>query len=63
MDPLAQHDLEVARQASPAEKLAQALELMETGIRLKRAVLKNQRPQDSDDEIEKALTQWLASDG
>lgn len=63
MDPLAQHDLELARGASPAEKLAQALELMETGIRLKRAALKNQRPDDCDDKIEKALAQWLASDG
>jgi hypothetical protein len=63
MDSLGQHDLELARQTSPAEKLAQALELMATGIRLKRAALKNQRPHDSNDEIERALTQWLASDG
>lgn len=63
MDSLAQHDLELARQTSPAEKLAQALELMETGIRLKRAALRNERPHDSDDEIEKAMAQWLASDG
>ena len=47
---------------SPAEKLAQALELMETGIRLKRAALRNQRPLDSDEEIEKALAEWLATD-
>jgi hypothetical protein len=62
MDALLLSDLEISRKTSPGEKLAQALEMMETGIRLKRAALRNARPEASEAEIEKALENWLVAD-
>jgi hypothetical protein len=59
VDALAEHDLQVAREASPSEKLEQALELMEAGLRLKRDVLRNMQPDASDAEIEAELERWL----
>jgi len=47
---------------SPAEKLAQALELMQVGIRLERAALQAKFLDASSDEIEARLEQWLLSD-
>lgn len=63
LDPLTQSDIELARRLSPAEKLAQALELMSVGIRLKRAALQAKAPNASESEIDAWLEQWLQSDG
>jgi len=62
MDPLLASDRELARQVTPAEKLAQALEMMTAGIRLKRAALRRQFPMASDTEIADMLTAWLVQD-
>ncbi len=59
MDPLAEHDLKVAREASPSEKLQQALELMDAGLRLKRDMLRSLRPDASDAEIDAEFVRWL----
>jgi Rv0078B-related antitoxin len=59
VDALEADDLESARQLSPAEKLAQALEMMSTGIRLKRAALQRRHPAAQETEIERLLTAWL----
>jgi len=60
MDALQAHDHEEASQLTPAEKLGQALEIMRTGIRVKRQTLSRQYPDADDPEIERRLTQWLA---
>jgi Rv0078B-related antitoxin len=62
VDPLRRHEIEEARRKSPGEKLAEALEMMATGIRLKRAGLKLQHPTASEEEIDRMLQAWLESD-
>jgi len=62
MDPFVEDDIEAARRTPPGEKLAQALELMEAGIRLKRASLSRTRPQATEREIDEALEHWLIAD-
>ena len=62
-DPLWAHDLEVSRRDSPADKLAQALELMESGIDLKRAALRQLRGSLTEKQLADELTQWLCADG
>ena len=62
-DPFRAHDLEISRRDSPAEKLAQALELMESGIDLKRAALRQLRGSLTEKQLADELTQWLCSDG
>jgi predicted site-specific integrase-resolvase len=63
VDALEADDRQVAQQHSPAQKLAQALELMSSGIRLKRANLERQFPRAGEAEIERLLTAWLTQDG
>ncbi len=63
VDPLTQHDIALSQQVPPAAKLAQALELMETGIRLKRAALRVLHPEATAGEIDQALERWLLDDG
>jgi len=63
MDPLAASDRELADRASPAEKLAQALDMMRAGIRLKRSALRHRFPAASETEIENMVMAWLAQDG
>jgi Rv0078B-related antitoxin len=60
MDALLAHDREEARQLTPAEKLAQALEVMRSGVRLKRLTLCRQYPEAGDAEIDRKLADWLA---
>lgn len=60
MDALQAHDREEARQLTPAEKLAQALEVMRSGIRLKRLTLCRQYPDEDEAEIDRRLAEWLA---
>ena len=62
MDPLIQDDIETSRASSPQEKLEQAFELMETGIRLKRAALRQALPTLSEAEVDEALERWLFAD-
>lgn len=60
MDALQAHDGEEAAQLTPAEKLRQALEVMRTGIRLKRLTLCRQYPGADEAEIDRRLAEWLA---
>jgi hypothetical protein len=60
MDALQAYDREEARRLTPAEKLAQALEVMRTGIRLKRRTLCRQYPEADEAEIDRRLAEWLA---
>jgi Rv0078B-related antitoxin len=62
LDSLTRSDVEISRATPAAEKLAQALELMQLGIRLKRDALRAKAPDASDDEIQSALERWLLSD-
>lgn len=62
-DPLVENDLEVSRRDAPATKLAQALDMMETGIRLKRAVLAHSQKQATTQQLDEMMTRWLCSDG
>ena len=62
MDALERSDIEFARRATPEEKLAQALEMMGTGLRLKKQGLRRDHPGASDDEIERLYLAWLLAD-
>jgi len=59
VDALLRHDIELNRTTDPSEKLVQALEMMATGIRLKRAALRVARPHVPDTEIDAELERWL----
>ena len=63
MDALEAHDREQALRLKPAEKLAQALEVMRAGIRLKRSTLHRQFPEVDEAELERRLAEWLRSEG
>ena len=63
MDSLRLDDIETSRITDPASKLAQALEMMAEGFRLKRAALRAAQPSASDSEIDAQLERWLCSDG
>ena len=62
MDPLLANDIEVSLRTPPSEKLAQALELMATGLRLKRAALRNALPDAAEADIDSAMQAWLFAD-
>jgi hypothetical protein len=62
VDALDADDLAQARELMPATKLAQALDMMQAGIRLKRASLRQQDPTADETEIERRLTDWLSRD-
>lgn len=62
MDPLRRDDIERARTATPEEKAAQALEMADTAIWLKRAGLRARYPHESNERIEQRLREWLLSD-
>jgi hypothetical protein len=62
LDPLRRHDIVQARALDPAVKLAQALELMQEGIRRKRDALRLAHPDESDAEIEARLERWLCDE-
>jgi hypothetical protein len=63
MNALEAHDREQALRLTPAEKLAQALEVMRAGIRLKRSTLHRQFPEADDADLDRRLAEWLRSDG
>jgi hypothetical protein len=62
MDALRRDDVERARATSPEEKARQAFDAMRTGIRLKRAALRERDPAASPEEIEQRLQRWLERD-
>ena len=62
MDALARSDLDLERALTPAQKLAQALEMMELGLRLKRQALRRDNPQATEQEIERLYLAWLLAD-
>ena len=62
MDALRENDIEIARTTPPEEKLRQVLQLVETGMRLKRAGLRARHPSASPEQIEEMLQRWLESD-
>jgi hypothetical protein len=63
MDRLLADDIERSQKTDPAQKLAQALDMMATGIRLKRAVLRAAQPGASESDIDAQLERWLTADG
>jgi len=62
VDALEANDRKVALELSAAQKLEQAIEMMSTGIRLKRSNLVRQFPNAGEAEIERLLTAWLTLD-
>jgi hypothetical protein len=62
VDRLREDDLQRARSTPPGERLLQALELMVTGIRIKRAALEAENAGASAEEIEALLQRWLERD-
>ncbi|MGH7437696.1 MAG: hypothetical protein ACRENE_18620 [Polyangiaceae bacterium] len=62
MDALRRDDLESSRRTSPGVRARQALDLMQTGFRLKRAALRARFPRESDHQIDERFRSWLESD-
>jgi hypothetical protein len=62
VDALRRDDIERARATSPEEKARQAFDAMRTGIRLKRAALRERDPQATAEQIEQRLQRWLERD-
>lgn len=60
-DPLAEHDLETSRSQTPATKLAQALDMMEAGLRLKRAALAHAQKDATRQQLDELMKRWLCS--
>jgi hypothetical protein len=52
----------MSRQTPPAEKLVQALEMAEAGLRLKRAALRHASPALTEQEVDAALERRLLAD-
>ena len=63
VDSLREDDIAKALALSPSEKARQTLEMVRTGIALKRAALRAKSPDLSSDEIDRRLAAWLARDG
>jgi len=63
VDALTADDLETSRRTPLEEKLAQALEMADAGIRLKRAALRHASPNSTEQDINAALDRWLMADG
>ena len=62
MDALTVDDLETSRRTTPEEKLAQAFEMADAGIRLKRAALRHASPNSTEQDVDAALERWLLAD-
>jgi hypothetical protein len=63
VDRLLQNDIEVSQRTDPSEKLAQALDMMAAGVRIKRAALRAAEPDATENEIDAKLERWLTADG
>ena len=59
VDDLRQDDLRTARETPLAEKLRQAVEMMQAGLNLQRQKLRNRLPQATPEELERAYEAWL----
>ena len=62
MDALEAYDRQLAHELTPSAKLAQALDMMRTGIRLKRSALRRQYPEAEEADIDRRLAAWLSHD-
>jgi hypothetical protein len=62
MTSLEREDIERARRTPPGERGLQAIALMRTGFRLRRAALRVRYPAESEDEIEARFRRWLEGD-
>jgi hypothetical protein len=62
VDPLQELDIRDAARTSASEKLAQALELMDLGLRWKSAQLRREFPDAPEEEIERRFREWLLAD-
>ncbi len=60
VDPFLAQDIEASRQASPGEKLLQALDLMQLGIEMKEQQLRAKHPELTEEQLEVKLQLWLA---
>jgi len=58
-DELRRDDILSARNASPADKLSQALEVMAYGLEVKRQSLQRARPEASANDLDRAFDNWL----
>lgn len=63
MEALRQDDLERARHTPPEEKAKQAFALMRFGIKLQRSKLRQEFPDETDQQIRQRLLRWMARDG
>lgn len=63
MDAIERDDLRWSLETPPGEKIAVALKMMRTGIRLKRSALAAEHPGASEAEVDALLQAWLESDG
>ncbi len=59
MDALERDKIKRSRETPPAEKLRQALECADAGLRLQRAKLRARYPEAFDQEIEQRFFAWL----
>lgn len=61
-DALRRDDIERARHTSMEERVRQAREVMEVGIRLQRAAIRARFPHATEEDAERRLRLWLARD-
>jgi hypothetical protein len=62
VDPLRRDDLERAGATSVAQRLAQALQATQDGIKLKRAALRARFPDASEGDVDRMIAEWLLQD-
>jgi hypothetical protein len=62
LDPLRLDDLESARRSSPERRALQALDMMRTGFRLKRAALRVRHPAETEAQLDTRFRRWLEGD-
>lgn len=62
MNRLRQDDIEQARRLTPEEKARQALEMMRAAVRLKRSGLRARYPDESEEQIDRRVREWLIAD-
>jgi hypothetical protein len=60
MDSLKADSVREHRESSASDRLVQALEVMHDGFVLKRANLRRQYPDETEDEIDARLATWMA---
>jgi hypothetical protein len=63
MDVLRRDAIDLARRTAAGERARQALEMMRTGFRLKRAALRVRHRDESEDQIDARFRRWLERDG